>query len=66
MIDIRWDKVISNILDYLIKKENDDDDEARALYLLYEVRKLLEKEKKQDVKNVREKERSTRFVEVIL
>ena len=66
MTDTRWDKVISNILDYLIEKENDGDDEAWVLYLLYEVRELLKKEKRQDVRDVREKEESTRFVEVIL
>ena len=66
MIDTRWDKVISNISDYLTEKENDDDDEARALHLLYEARELLKKEKRQDVRGAREKERLTRFVEVIL
>ena len=56
IIDTRWDKVISNILDYLTKKENDDDDEVRTLYLLYETRELLKKEKRHDVKDVQDKE----------
>ena len=66
MTDTRWDKVISNISDYLVEKENDDDGEARTLHLLYEVRELLEKGKRQDVRGVREEERSTRSVKVIL
>ena len=66
MTDTRWNKVISNISDYLTEKENDDDDEVRVLYLLYETRELLEKEKGQDVRGAREKEGSTRSAEVIL
>ena len=66
MIDTRWDKVISNISDYLTEKENDDDDETRALHLLYEARELLEKGKRQNVRGAREKEGSTRSVKVIL
>ena len=66
MTDTRWDKAISNISDYLTEKENDDDDEARTLHLLYKARELLEKGKRQDVRDVREKEGSTRFVKVIL
>ena len=46
MTDTRWDKVISNISDYLTKKKNDDDDEVRVLHLLYETRELLEKGKR--------------------
>ena len=49
MTDTRWDNVIRNILDYLIEKENDGDDEARVLHLLYEARELLEEGKGQDV-----------------
>ena len=45
MIDTQWDKVISNISDYLTEKKNDDDDEIRVLHLLYKTRKLLKKEK---------------------
>ena len=66
MINTRWDKVISNISDYLAEKENDGDGEVRVLHLLYEVRELLEEEKGQDVRGAREKEGSTRFTEVIL
>ena len=66
MTDTRWDKAISNISDYLIEKENDGDDEVRVLHLLYEARELLEKGKRQDVKDVREEERLTRSVEIIL
>ena len=56
MIDTRWDKAISNISDYLVEKENDDDDEARVLHLLYETREMLKKEKRQVVRDVREEE----------
>ena len=66
MTDIRWDKVISNISDYLAEKKNDDDGEARALHLLYEVRELLEEGKGQDVRGAREEEGSTRSAEMIL
>ena len=66
MTDIRWNKVISNILDYLTEKENDDDDEVRVLHLLYEAREMLEKEKGQVVRDVREEEGLTRSAEVIL
>ena len=66
MTDIRWDKAISNISDYLTEKENDDDDEVRMLHLLYETKEMLKKEKRQDVRDVREKEGSTRSAEVIL
>ena len=66
MTDTRWDNVIRNILDYLIEKENDDDDEIRMLYLLYETRKLLEERKRQDVGDTQEKERLTRSTETIL
>ena len=66
MTDTRWDKVISNISDYLTEKENDGDGEVWVLHLLYETRELLEKEKRQDVRGAREKERSTRSVEMIL
>ena len=66
MIDTRSNKVISNISDYLTEKKNNDDDETRILHLLYETRELLKKEKRQNVKNVREKERLTRSVKVIL
>ena len=66
MIDIRWNKAISNISDYLIEKKNDDDDEARTLHLLYEARELLEEGKRQDVRGAREEEGSTRSVEMIL
>ena len=58
--------MINNISDYLTEKENDDDDETRVLHLLYETRELLEKEKGHDVRDAREKERSTRSVEIIL
>ena len=66
MTDTRWDKVISNISDYLIEKENDDDGETRVLHLLYKTRELLKEGKRQDVRDAREKEGSTRSVEVIL
>ena len=66
MTDTRWDKVISNISDYLTEKENDGDGEARVLHLLYEVRELLKKGKGQDVRGAREEEGSTRSAEVIL
>ena len=66
MTNTRWDNVIKNISDYLIKKENDDDGEMRVLHLLYETRELLKEEKRQDVGNTQEKERSTRFTETIL
>ena len=66
MIDIRWDKVISNISDYLTEKENDDDGETWVLHLLYDARELLKKEKRQDARDAREKEGSTRSVEMIL
>ena len=58
--------MIRNILDYLIEKKNDDDDETRVLYLLYEIRELLKEGKGQDVEDTQEKERSTRSTETIL
>ena len=66
MTDTRWDKVISNISDYLVEKKNDDDDEVRVLHLLYETREILKKEKGQVVRDAREKKGSTRSVETIL
>ena len=66
MIDTRWNKAISNILDYLTEKENDDNDEARVLHLLYETREMLEKEKRQVVKGAREEEGLTRSAKAIL
>ena len=66
MTDTRWDNAIRNISDYLIEKENDDEDEIRVLHLLYEVRELLKEGKGQDVGGTQEKERSTRSTETIL